>query len=292
MEVYYLCANIYERGVNVKFDTSPQKLKNKRLIFALLAHQDEDVLTAQIDNIRYFNPNAGIVLYNGGTNVNFAKNMNVLIYPQSHPLKYGNIAPYFWEIMNWIETMQLDYDYIMNVDHDMLFIKHGFETFLDEIMKENDCIGWRLENSIDHPNSVPIESMVIEWNLWKPIFKTNIYKSYFNPGQVYTRAIVKRMLTHVEHSVVEPLIRNSEAYALEEVFFVTLAMACGGKIGEYPGGSKFNEAVRWGENITYMDMNESNKNPNYYWIHPIKGEELIQLSRQIPKIPNRTTCNL
>jgi hypothetical protein len=66
-------------------------------------------------------------------------------------------------------------------------------------------------------------------------------------------------------------------------------MACGGKIGEYPGGSKFNEAVRWGENITYMDMNESNKNPNYYWIHPIKGEELIQLSRQIPKIPNRTT---
>ncbi|SEC69991.1 hypothetical protein SAMN05443246_5046 [Paenibacillus sp. GP183] len=220
-------------------------------------------------------------MYNGGSDPDFAKNLNVLKFPYSHPLKYGNLTPFLWEVMKWLEDINVEYEYLMNIDHDVLFVKHGFEPFLDDVMAQFDCIGWRLQNSRDHPDSLPIRNMPGEWHLWQPIFKTDSFLSYFNPGQVYSHKIVKRMLSYVDHATLDKLLENTPVFAFEEIFFITLAFACGGRFREYPEGSLDNDTVRWGANITFANVLQSRKNPFYFWIHPVKGEELIKLNQQM-----------
>jgi hypothetical protein len=261
--------------------THIHELTQKRLVIIVIAHENEQVLAAQVENIHFFNPEAGILLYNGGHNPDFGKNVNIWSFPHSHPLRPGIIAPAMWEIMRWLEEIGAGYEYLMSLDHDVLFVKHGFQPFLDEVMAESDSMGWRLENNRDHAFSLPVRNMMNEWHLWQPVFRTDGFLTYFNPGQVYRHDIVKRMLAHVDHATVDHLLSLSEAAALEEVFFVTLAMACGGRVREYPEGTKYNDMVRWGENITFESVQQHRDHPYFYWIHPIKGDKLLEMNQQL-----------
>jgi len=267
---------------------SYRRLARKKLIIALLAHQDEAALAAQIANIRYFVPEAGIILYNGGANRDFAKQLRVFHFPLSHPLRYGHLTPYLWEIMQWLEEIGAEYEYVMNVDHDVLFFKHGFKSFLDEVMDQSDCMGWRLHTSEDNPDSLPIRNMFKEWPRWQPVFGQDSFISYFNPGQIYKRDIVKRMLAHADSVVVEQLLERSEAFALEEVFFATMAQACGGRVSEYPEGSLYNDLVHWGGDVTFASVLPYKDNPHYYWVHPVKGKALIELDGKLRALTDRT----
>ncbi|WP_171687068.1 hypothetical protein [Paenibacillus planticolens] len=268
--------------------THIEELIHKRFIVVVIAHENEHVLAAQIENIHFFNPEAGILLYNGGHNPDFGKNVNVWSFPHNHPLRAGIIVPGMWDIMKWLEEIGAGYEYLMSMDHDMLFVKHGFQSFLDEAMAESDSMGWRLENDRDHPYSLPVQNMRNEWHLWQPVFRTDGFLTYFNPGQIYKHDIVRRMLAHVDHAAVDHLLGISEAAALEEVFFVTLASACGGRVREYPEGSKYNDMVRWGENITFESVQQHRAHPYYYWIHPVKGDKLLEMNQQLlprPEVP-------
>ncbi|MFC5447344.1 hypothetical protein [Paenibacillus aestuarii] len=260
---------------------SYSRLARKKLIIALLAHQDEAALAAQIANIRYFVPEAGIILYNGGSNRDFAKQLRVFQFPHSRPLRYGHLTPYLWEIMQWLEEIEAGYEYLMNVDHDVLFFKRGFQAFLDQIMEQSDCMGWRLHTSKDNPDSLPIRNMFKEWHLWQPVFGLDSFISYFNPGQIYKRGIVQRMLAHADVKVVDSLLDRSEAFALEEVFFATMAKACGGRVREYPEGSLYNDLVHWGGDVTFASVLQHKNSPHYYWVHPVKGAALIELDGKL-----------
>lgn len=258
-----------------------EELIQKRFVIVVIAHENEAVLAAQIENIHFFNPEAGILLYNGGHQSDFGNNVNVWSFPHSRPLRAGILVPAMWDIMKWLEELGAGYEYIMNVDHDVLFVKHGFQPFLDEVMADADCMGWRLENSKEHTFSFPVQKVSKEWHVWKPIFRTNSFLTYFNPGQVYKRDIVRRMLAHVDHAAVDRAIEVSEAYALEEVFFVTLAMACRGRVREYPEGSKYNDMVRWGDPITFENVVRHREHPSYYWVHPVKGDKLLEMNAHL-----------
>lgn len=261
--------------------THIHELTQKRLVIIVIAHENEQVLAAQVENIHFFNPEAGIILYNGGHNPDFGKNVNIWSFPYSHSLKAGIIAPAMWEIMKWLEEIGAGYEYLMSLDHDILFVKIGFQPFLDEAMAESDSMGWRLENNRDHDFSFPVRNMQKEWHLWQPVFRTDGFLTYFNPGQVYRHEIVKRMLAHVDHAAVDHLLSISEASALEEVFFVTLAKACGGRVREYPEGTKYNDMVRWGDNITFESVQQHRDHPYFYWIHPVKGDKLLEMNQQL-----------
>lgn len=260
-------------------------LKARKIYFLILAHQEEEVLSEQIKNIRYFNPDSGIILYNGGTNPDFAKNLDIAICPKSHPVQWGKLVRVFWDVMKWLEEMQVDYEYLMNLDHDMLFIKPGFEEFLNSAIKNYDCMGWYLLNGTDvalFPSQELAKSLWREWTVWQPIFKTDTFYRYFNPGQVYRHKIIKKMLDSLysfDQKTLEDLFENNKVFALEEMFWVTLAKGCGGKCGEYPDGNHYNKAVRWGKDIRLDEVSQIIEHPTYFWIHPVKGKNLIRINR-------------
>ncbi|WP_127585678.1 hypothetical protein [Paenibacillus koleovorans] len=262
-------------------DEAIEWLKGKRIIFALLANQEPDVLAAQLNNIHHYNPNAGVILYNGGTDPTFGESLGVCLFPRSHPIAYGNLAPYLWEVMQWLEELQVEYDYLVNLDHDILFLKPGFEAFLDVTMREADCMGWGLTSSVIHPDSAPIRSMLERWPRWQSLFGTKMFYRYFNPGQVYKREIVTRMLHHDEPGMVSSMLTDNPPFALEETFFVSMVHACGGRIREYPDGHMYNYSVRWGQEITAEEAEQAREHPSYYWVHPVKGQHLQELNHRL-----------
>lgn len=259
-------------------------LKSRRLFILLLAHENEHVLKAQIDNIKFFNPDVGIILYNGGENKNFAVDLNVPICPYSQRIHWAASARVLWDVMRWLQDTKVDYEYLVSFDHDMLFVKHGFEQFLDSSMKELDCMGWQLLKGSDipkYPDPRVAESLWREWHIWQPIFEINNFLRVFNPGQVYRKEIITKMLkflkTKFRQRELDELFNTSKVYGFEEMFSVTLSLASGGKCGQYPDSEVYNEAVRWGDNITINEVQQVIKHPSYYWIHPIKYDKLIEM---------------
>lgn len=250
------------------------------MIFALLAHQDEHVLAAQLDNIRHYNPDARIVLYNGGTDPYFARGFNIPICPYSRPMKHGNLTRYLWDIMKWLEETCVDYEYLINLDHDVLFLKHGFQAFLDETMQEYDCMGWDMVTSCSRRDSdlSCVQTMWDEWHIWKPVFQTDLFIRFLNPAQVYRHQLVRRMLASVDHEEMEGMFAASRVFALEEMFFVTLALACGGRIREYPRDNTWQRVARFQRpGISREEAYRAIHRPYYFWIHPVKGMELIRM---------------
>ncbi|WP_314004150.1 hypothetical protein [uncultured Paenibacillus sp.] len=253
----------------------------KKIVFAVLAHKGEEALSVQIRNIRHFNPDADIILYNGGTNSNLGKDLDVLIYPGSHPITYGNLTPYFWEIMKWLEESRAEYDYLINLDHDVLFVKHGFGDYLDETMKDYDVMGWDMVASYSPADAAIAccRHMWKEWKKWGPLFGTDHFIRYLNSTQIYRQSIVRRMLDHAEHRMVEEFISSSNVFALEEVFFATLALAEGARIRAYPREEHWKRASRFRGQISREEAEWVRRHPYYYWIHPVKDARLIRMNK-------------
>lgn len=257
-------------------------IRSKKTYFCILAHTNEQALAVQIQNVRHFNPGAGIIVYNGGTNPDFARDFNVLLYPGSHPIRHGNLTPYFWEIMKWLETNCVEYEFLINLDHDVLFIKHGFQDYLDKLMENADVMGWDMVTSFSpaDTNLSCCQDMWKEWDTWGPFFETEYFIRYLNPTQVYRHSIVRKMLETTDHQVVEKMIADPRVFALEEMFFVTLALSAGGRIREYPREDNWRSVSRFGhEQISMDEVRLIKQHPYYYWIHPVKEDWLIRMNR-------------
>lgn len=261
-------------------------LKDKKIFVVILAHKDEEVLEAQIHNVLHFNPNATVILYKSGKNKDFAKYMRYPICPYSRTIQWARQARVLWDVMKWLDETNVNYEYLVSFDHDMLFVKHGFEELLDDAMQDADCMGWQLLKGTEvekYPDPRVAETLWKEWDVWQPLFGVNNFLRYFNPGQVFRKRITKKMLDYlqlrIDQKKLDVLWEETNILGFEEMFSVTLAKAAGGKCIEYPDASLYNEAVRWGENITLEEVKQVIKHPSYFWIHPIKGEKLLEMAR-------------
>lgn len=260
----------------------PNNKQLPKICFTILAHDHEEVLKVQLENVRKYNPHSYIVVYNGGPDIEFGKDLGVPVCPYSKPLRYGNLTRFLYDTMRWLEDLNIEYDYLINLDNDVLFIKDGFEEFIKECMQDYDCMGPHMQLQFspnDYPNFAPGLFMWSEWEKWQPIFKTNYFGRYFNPGQVYNRHIIKKMLSYKDFEELENLWLNSDVFALEEMFWITFALIHGGKCREYPWN--FDESlkfVRHMPEITKNEVNIAQQTSNYFWIHPIKGNNLIKMN--------------
>ncbi|MGQ7885101.1 hypothetical protein [Paenibacillus sp. WC2504] len=272
----------YDAAINFRMTHYGGKPKGKRVMFALLAHKDEHVLAAQIENIRKFNPEAGIVLYNGGEDSQFGKGMNAAICEYSRHLTWGHLAPFLWDVMKWLDEHKVNYEYLVNLDDDMLFVKPGFEAYLDQTMRGYDCMGWDMQTcrSVHDADNMNKQSMWEEWGRWGSLFQTDHFVRYFNPTQVYRRGIVKKMLKAADVSLVDQWLSESQVVALEEFFFVTFAASLGGKCREFPRDQRLN-VMRHEHEIEQNEAHAAMHHYMYHTIHPVKGDRLLHLHNQL-----------
>lgn len=240
------------------------------LCLAVLAHDNEQVLANQIENLRFYNPNALIVLYNGGVNPDYGSGSGAILCPYSRPLVYGKLTRYLFDVMRWLEETQTDYDYLVSVDSDVMFVNHGYESFLNQWLQEYDCMGVNMgiqRSPSEVPHWVPGQMLWREWDWWQPFFKTDGFCGTLNPMQVYTRRIIRRLLPLVDVKLLERLLQSTEVFALEEMLHATLAVAAGGKPIKYPTDTA--AFTRCGDSLSLAEVKQARRSSNVFFVHPV-----------------------
>ncbi|MEH7375860.1 hypothetical protein [Neobacillus drentensis] len=187
-----------------------------------------------MDNIRKYNPQSKVVLYNGGKDPEFGKGIDIDICPYSRPVQVPNLGRVFYDVMRWLEESNIDYEFLINFDSDIMFVNPGFETFLLECMKDYHCMSlWmrKIEVECNDPWLWPAYTLWYEgWEKWNPFFQTNDYIiGTLNAMQVYRREIIQKMLNRIDIEKLEELVAKTEVYAIEEMLYGTLASRNGGK---------------------------------------------------------------
>lgn len=210
-------------------------LTTTKICFALLVHDNRELVIQLIENIRHYCPTSTIVLYNGGSDPYLVDGLGIPICPHSKKLKYGFLARYFLETMEWIEDIGIEYDYFINLDSDALFFQYGFEQFIAEQMKSVDYMGVQLRVAED------------DWycgiefkkdsKRWEPFFPINPFLGVFNVGQVFSRSLVKGLLAYEKINTLKEALVETPVFAAEEIVFVNMAKQLNYKMKSYPGMS-------------------------------------------------------
>lgn len=244
--------------------------------FALLAHDNEPALQQQVRNIRKYNSNSFIVLYNGGTNPNFGKSLcvqeGVLYCPYSRPLRSGRTGRFFLDVMTWLEDVRIPYAYLVYTEYDVMFLQHGFEKFVREQLEDYDCLieALKTEKTPHKSDWSTALGMWKEWDLWKPFFQSQSFYGTFNPMQVYRRSVIKRMLARINRPLLEDIFKKTNVFALGEMLYITLAMQSGARCREYPGSRL--ACFRYRPKITLEEVKEAKVKPGVLFAHPVKDE--------------------
>jgi hypothetical protein len=250
------------------------------ICFAILAHDYEDVLVNQIENLNKHNPGCKIVVYNGGTNKKFAQQLNVPICPKSRPLQKGKLGRFFMDTMSWLEEIGEEYDFLVNLDSDVMFIRPGYEENMMKWMQGYDCMGINMgiqKSPEEVPHWYPGQTMWKEWRQWQPFFKTDYFCGSLNSMQVYRRDIISRIMKGLDIYWLEKLLAETKVFALEEMLYATLAVRSGGKYRSYPYQSI--EFVRLGETLTVDECHYAQTKPDVFFVHPIE-RNMNNLSRR------------
>ena len=139
----------------MKWKWNTMKSPKSKICFAILVHEKRELVKQLIDNVRYYCPNSAIVLYNGGDDPTLCDGLGVPVCPSSRKLERGWTTVYFLETMEWLEELGINYKYFINIDSDALFIRKGYEKFIQNAMKDTDYMAVKLR--------IPRERLVY-WN--------------------------------------------------------------------------------------------------------------------------------
>ncbi len=241
------------------------------ICFAVLAHDHEEVLKDQVNNLLTFNPGAKVILYNGGHDPDFGKTVDIEICPYSRPLTKGRLGRFLYDVMVWLKEIDLQYDYLVGVDSDVMFVRAGYEEFLQLALSEHDCMG--INMGIQHtpeevPHWFPGQTMWAEWDKWQPFFGMDFFAGCLNCMQVYKRETARRMIQGIDRESLEQLFETTKVFALEEILHPTLAVRAGARYRAYPYEvAKF---VRMVDQYTPDEVAALVRDPHAYFIHPVQ----------------------
>ncbi|MBT2655824.1 glycosyltransferase [Bacillus sp. ISL-18] len=219
--------NLLKSEENRKAETPKSKI-----CFAILVHEDRELVKQLIDNVRYYCPNSAIVLYNGGDDPLLCKDLGVPVCPSSRKLERGWTTIYFLDVMEWLEELGLEYEYFINIDSDALFIKKGYEEFIQTEMEDTDYMAVLLR--IPEDDWYIGNELKKDIDRWKKFFNVKPFYGVFNVGQVISRPVVKSLIDPEISQRLKKALVKTVSFGMDEVVFVNMAKELGFRLKKYP----------------------------------------------------------
>ncbi len=257
--------------------------KKSNICFAILVHENRNLVKQLIDNVRYFCPNSTIVLYNGGNDPTLCDGLGVPVCPSSRKLKYGRTTIYFLETMEWLEELSIEYEYFINIDSDALFIRKGYEEFIQTEMVDTDYMAVRLR--IPDENWYVGKELKKDIDRWKELFNVNPFYGIFNVGQVISRSFVKALLEPGRKQRLKKALLETSAFGTDEILFVNMAKELGFRTKKYPDITA--RMIRYRPYFTLDEMIHCLNNSNVFLCHPVIRDENNPVQKLIHHISDK-----
>ena len=249
----------------------------KNIIMVILAHNDPDSLADLVKNTRHFCPISRLMLYNSGIDHSLGKRLDLEILSISSQQLYAKITPFFFDVFEWFVKNGDTYDYIINLETDMLFIRHGYEEWVTSEMSGYDYMAPNLVKFVS-PKSKwrPYKSLRPELSNWYDFFGFKYVHGAFSPGQIFSQRYVESIVTHKQYSELKRLIAENKSYTLQEILFPTFPDALCLAAKSYP--SELKPVIRYRPYHAVSGIKRAINTPNAYFVHPV-GREPDNLAR-------------
>jgi hypothetical protein len=206
------------------------------IVIGLLAHNNPECLADTVASIHQYVHDPLVVLFNGGSKNQFtavARKLDVEFCRYSRPLRHsrhlhhGNLFEFPIGIMRHLRDGGHRYDFLVTIDSDMLVVRDGFEAFLSREMAASGYMAtfFRFLTSSVIAKWEIGRYFVHHWRKWQPLFGIVQPAGCFNPGQVFRRDFVDRILDFHLLSEILDAARISKLPTLEEIIYPTLAVA-------------------------------------------------------------------
>jgi hypothetical protein len=204
----------------------------------ILAHEKREALEELVDNVRFFLPEADVVVFNGGMDHALTERLGVDTCPYSCPIRRGNLIGFYAGVLQWANERRARPDFHVVLDSDQLFIRTGFREFLEQAMSESEFMAaGYLETPPTHYahwNEVRRINYSWKWR-WQSLYGVPHPSWGFNPGTVFRREYVERVSRFANTPRILKLAHRSRVYGIEEFVFSTLARRLGSNPIRHPG---------------------------------------------------------
>jgi hypothetical protein len=242
--------------------------KDKKFALVILAHDKPEILREMVTNIHHFCPNFDILLYNSGDDPSFGEDLDVIKIQPSRRLYYARIIHFFFDTFEWLASNNVNYDYVTNIDSDVLFIRSGFEFFLYSIMENTDYMAQKFVRHTPYKSTWrPFHSLKPELQDWYQLFGFRYTNQAFNPGQTFSANYINKLLNFHKYGEIIKLVEKNQSYTLHEVLFPTLVDVLNLSAKAYP--SELDPINRWRPYQAVSGVTRALLTPNAYFIHPV-----------------------
>jgi hypothetical protein len=259
-----------------------------RICIVICDHRDDAYLQDLIDGIETFCPRSDIAWYNSGHQPHpGSARTSLTTLPQSQPLTYAKVTPFFLDTFEWAAGQ--DYDYIVNAETDMAFVKPGYEHFIAETMKEADYLAPGYAR--DTPRSSrwrPYYSLRPELPELLGIIGAASTHRCFSPGQVFSAHYIDKLVSSTWYPELRDFVsRNQQpgrSFSLQELLLPTAADVLGLRAAGYP--PHLASVNRYRPYHAAASILRARETGDAYFVHPIRRDETDcarHLARQITR---------
>ena len=242
------------------------------LLFVILTHADRTSLEDLIDNVRVFCPRARMLLYNSGADRSLCSELGVPEFPAPHQFGYARITPFFFEIFEWAIRSGDRFDAIVNLETDMLFVRSGYEAFVENLLAGADYLA---PNLVEHRSLEtrwrPMRSLRPEFERWFDFFGFRYWHGTFSPAQVFSRRYVESLIQHRKYAELRKLVEENRSFTLQEVIFPTLTDFLGLRLRGYP--QAHNTSNRYRPYQAVSGVRRALALANAHFVHPVRRNE-------------------
>jgi len=239
-------------------------------------HRHDEYLTDLVNGLRTFVPAADLVIYNSGDpriHGDHACHESVPRISSSRPLLYAKVTPFFLDMFEWAAGGC--YDYVLNAETDMAWLKPGFEEFVVESMRDHDYMAPGFERSTARTSRWrPYHSLRAELPELMSLLRVTATNRCFSPGQVFSARYIDRVVSSPIYPQLRDFVmRNQEpekSFTLQEVLLPTLVDSLSLVPRDYPGHLR--AVNRYRPYHASPSVKRAIDTPDAYFVHPIRRD--------------------
>lgn len=242
------------------------------IAIVILAHNDQESLTNLSENISRYCPDCVPFLYNSGTNPKLGEETGLQFIPNPQRLEYAHIMPFFLDVFEWFLSDRRQFTYLVNAETDMLFIRKGFGTFVEEAMAGYDYMAPLFKYGIPHSSKWrPYHSLKPELLSWKNLLEVEEFNQAFSPAQVFSRNYIEQLVTHPKYFLIKDLVKRNGSFTLQEVLNPTLVSFLKLQGRCYPEGLE--PIIRYRPYQAVSGVKRALELQNAYLVHPVRRNQ-------------------
>ena len=250
-------------------------------IHACLVHEEPDCVADLVANLRHFDPDSLVLLYDGSEGQRLTRmgalveGDGVLVHPDPRPMAWGRLHGFAFDAMRYA-VESLDFTTMTIVDSDQLLLRSGYSQALGDHLRRNRGIGCLVSSdggTQPRDTRSALASMAWrEFDLWRPFLRRfargeQSWPTWtFWPATVLTREAVTDVVELAGDLQLSALLSRTRLWATEELVVPTLVALRGHQVARTPF---CDDLVRFRVSWTVDHLTSSSQQTDCFWVHPV-----------------------